>query len=77
MHVCKQDIERDAEIVQVFPLCRKDFGDYREIKIEKEIQYLENNTDNVENKDIVSFRFSFGNALHFLWKYCKAYVHRG
>lgn len=44
---------------------------YREIKIDKEIRYLENNTDNAENKDFMSFMFSFGNAC-----YCKAYVHR-
>lgn len=71
MHVCKQDIECDAEIIREFPLCRKDFGDYREIKIDKEIRYLENNTDNAENKDFMSFMFSFGNAC-----YCKVYVHR-
>lgn len=66
MHVCKQDIECDAEIIQEFPLCRKDFGDYGEIKIEREIQDLENNADNVENKDCVSFMFSFGNACLLL-----------
>lgn len=71
MHVCKQDIECNVEIVWEFPLYRKDFGDYREIKIKKEIQYLENNTDNVENKDFVGFTFSLGSAC-----YCKAYVHR-
>lgn len=35
------------------------------------MQYLENNTDNVENQDFVSFTFSFGKDSH-----CKAYVHR-
>lgn len=40
MHVCKQDIECDAEIVREFPLCRKDFGDDREIKIEKKCSIL-------------------------------------
>lgn len=69
MHVGKQDIECDAEIVQEFLLCRKYFGDYREI--EKEIQYLEKKPDNVENQDFVSYMFSFGNA-----SYCKVYARR-
>lgn len=38
---------------------------------EKKNQYLENNIADLENKELGSFMFSFGNAC-----YCKAYVCR-